>query len=255
MSDLYVVTVRGTGEPRNSKDTMLAQVTRYLPGIHVDLDYPASISFANQQKSLFGVSGDRSVLLAVEALRKLVQQSAPDARFVLLGYSLGGIVVSKFLEAPELGMLSKVVCAGNIANPLRRTAQSVGRPSKGWGLAGQRRLGPASVPVFEVANPNDFITSALPNSLYRPFVEEILAFSVQNPGPAANKFFWDTFTGRNPVPPAAFFDGRFDQAVADGRGYLSTAHSWDYGLKNWTYNGVRWSGPQLLARLVNETLA
>ncbi|QOC55743.1 lysin B [Gordonia phage Archimedes] len=252
---IRVVAVRGTGEAPGSSENMLANVYRKLPyGLDHDLGYPATISFANAQHSLFGISGDRSVFMGVELLRDLIRRS-PDDEFVLLGYSLGAIVVSKFIESADPAWLRQIRVVGNIANPLRLRGSGVGRPaSTGFGLAGQRKVHPAEPPVIEIANPADFITNAAPNSLFRPFVEEILAFSVRDPGPAAAKFFGDTILGNNQIPIESLWDGRLDQAVADGRGYLTTAHTLDYGAPNWEYLGRRISGTDLLATLIRERL-
>lgn len=255
---LRTVAVRGTGEAPGSSSNMLANVYRQLPGgLDHDVSYPATISFANAQHNLFGISGDRSVILGVEMLRDLLRRSDPDDRFVLLGYSLGAIVISKFIESADPEWLRRIVVVGNIANPLRLRGASVGRPANrpfGFGLAGERKVHPAEPMVIEIVNPLDFITNAAPDSLFRPFVEEILAFSVQDPGPAAAKFFGDTILGKNEVPIQALWDGRLDQAVADGRGYLTTAHTLDYGAPNWEYLGRRISGTDLLATLIRERL-
>ena len=253
-----VITVRGTGEVLDADTNMLAQVVRKLGRMDadfdlVDLPYPATISFANAQKSVFGVSGDRSVILGVEMLRQMFSRAGVDDKFVLLGYSLGALVISKFLETAEPNWLVKIQCVGNIANPMRIPGQSIGSESVGFGLAGPRQVQRLDPVVFEVANPDDFITSAARNSLFRPFVEEILAFSVSDPGPAAVKFFGDTILGKNEIPLQALWDGRLDQAVTDGRGYLGSSHTTDYGLSNWN-NGNPITGIALLAETVRDRI-
>ena len=77
------------------------------------------------------------------------------------------------------------------------------------------------------------ITSAREDSILRPFVEEILAFSVTDPGPAGQKFFLDTLHGKNNIPPLAVWDGRLDQMLRDARGYLTGEHTVAYGVPKW----------------------
>lgn len=243
----WVVTVRGTGEKQDGGQNMLDLVVRELnqPHVHLDLNYPAAISFANAQQNLFGVSGDRSIHLGVEELRQVIQRSTPTDRFVLLGYSLGAIIVSLLLETAEEVLLSKIIGAGCIANPMRRKTESYGITAGGYGLFRERFLPRKKVPFVEIASPQDMITSSRQDSILRPFVAEILAFSVAAPGPAAQKFFSDLLIGKNNIPPQAIWDGRLGQMLKDARGYLSGEHTIAYGRKLWydPINGVRAPGP------------
>ena len=128
-TDVWIVTVRGTGEQQDGGENMLDLVVDQIgsPHVHYDLPYPASISFANSQHNLFGISGDRSVVLGVEKLRQTIQNAAPNVRFILLGYSLGGIITSLFLESAEEILLDRILAVGHIANPMRQVGASAGR--------------------------------------------------------------------------------------------------------------------------------
>ncbi|WIC89811.1 lysin B [Gordonia phage Sapo] len=248
-----VVLARGTSESQDrSEKNLLWQVARLLPHhwVKSELAYPASISFANQQRNLFGVSGDRSVLLGVEALRRLVQQAPPDDRFVLLGYSLGSLVVCKFVESLEPALRHRVLAVGQVANPLRAGHLSAGGvPKAGCGLAGEF-VPPAwlSSKWLEVARADDLVTSASRSSLFRPYVEEVLSFSVRDPSVAVQKWFWDTLLGKNHFPLQALYDGRFETAVREARGY-PVNHTLGYGLKEWRepWSNTKVSGTDFLA--------
>ncbi|AOE44392.1 lysin B [Gordonia phage Ghobes] len=252
-----VLLLRGTGESQaHPERNLLWAVVRQLPESwsREEVTYPASISFANQNRNLFGVSGDRSVLLGVEQLRATLRNAHPDDRFVVLGYSLGALVGTKFLESLEPVLRSKVLAAGFVANPLRPKGLSAGRGDVGgFGLVDSVEL-PWLERRWELARPDDVVTAARADSLFRPWAEEVLAFSVADPAPAVQKFFWDTLLGKNQLPVAALFDGRFEQAAKDARGYLSTAHTLGYGLRQWNYWGLQLSATDWLAKKLRQTL-
>lgn len=177
-----VITVRGTGERRASPDNMLAHVTRSLetplfPTI-VDLAYPASIGMMNPDRTLAGVSLDKSVELGLIALATEIRRTPLPV--VLLGYSLGAIVVTRFLEAQARGINPdcEVVFAACIANPLRQPGDSrdvYGAP--GFGIAGSTALSPALGRIWEVANPRDGITCCPADSPLRTAADGLSAYS------------------------------------------------------------------------------
>lgn len=271
-----VITVRGTGEPRWAKDSILSLVyDRFLelyeqkPGeivSRVDLAYPASITVANESHSLFGVSGYESVQAGVKSLRNFFvnPDNSSYQRVVVLGYSLGAIVVSEAMALLQPDQTERIRLVGNIANPQRLPNESEGKHVEAglFGLDIRRPTTLVDNRWIEIANPNDMITASRMDSLWRPWVEEILSFTLTDAGySAATRFFVDSLQGRNqfPVPLTALIDGRFDRAVSDARGYLNTAHTLDYNAATWVDTragspGDRVSGIELLARRVAGAL-
>ena len=208
-----IITLRGTGEPRNSDGTpagMLGDVTKLLDPARFrcfEPDWPASVG---PSPDLWGPSLDTSVRLGIAAGVRAIQGSPNVCG--LLSYSLGGICASRILEGVQSGEYEnadgtslEIAFAVNIANPLRRAGESVGNlcPPSTFGLHGQHGDWPAEVAVREYANPGDIITSSPPNSPLRildvgispfSFVEgarigdlapvifaELLEFMMQNP--------------------------------------------------------------------------
>ncbi|MEV6769139.1 hypothetical protein AB0N05_10990 [Nocardia sp. NPDC051030] len=183
-----IVTLRGTGEQRNSDGTpagMLRDVAKLLDTDKFNLwepDWPASIG---PTPDLWGPSLDTSVRRGIAAGVQAIQDS-PNV-CALLSYSLGGIVASTILEGVRAGRYTnldgsplEIAFIVNIANPMRRRGQSVGNlcPSDTYGLHRERGLWPAGVDVREYANPNDIITSSPGNSPLRLIDAGISPFSL-----------------------------------------------------------------------------
>lgn len=173
-----VITVRGTGERLASPHNMLANVTRGLDqhrfATIVDLAYPASIGMMNPERAFAGVSLARSVELGLMTLATEIRRTPLPV--VLLGYSLGAIVVTRFLEAQARGMNPdcEVAFAACIANPLRQPGDSRDAPgAPGFGIAGSPVLGR----IWEVANPRDGITCCPADSPLRTAADGLSAYS------------------------------------------------------------------------------
>ncbi|MGW0247613.1 PE-PPE domain-containing protein [Nocardia goodfellowii] len=160
---------------------MLSCVTRRLDGtkysIGPDVDYPASIGPANPQGHYDGCSEEQSVALGVEALAAEIR--ATPHRVGILGYSLGAIVVTRFLEAKRRGEYPdcEVEWAANIANPLRRERDSVDRGAAGFGINGQHGPWPEDITTWEVAHHADGITCCPADSPLRTLADTMSAFS------------------------------------------------------------------------------
>ena len=250
-----VITVRGTGERHNSGDNLLAFVTDQLDRTRfraVDLAYPASVGIANPDRSLAGVSADRSVQLGVRALAAEIV-CAPY-RVVLVGYSLGALVVTRFLEAQARGDYADchVYAAANVANPLRAPGCSLGETTwlPGFGIQGRHH--PLSVEsrdpwaYVEVANPLDGICCCPEDSPLRFASDGLSAFSfVVGGGWSADladrvlRRRWQPFSidwWRNPKRVAethfeaaalvhGYLTGQHTRAYVDG-GYLDRLAAW-----------------------------
>jgi hypothetical protein len=175
-----IITVRGTGEPYRGPDNMLSFVTRKLdPARHRmldDCDYPASVGVANERGDIFGPSETDSVKAGITNLVALIR-STPNL-VGLLGYSLGGVVVSRFLEAKAQGLYEdcEIAWAGFVANPNRAPGESIDLGSIGYGINGAHGPWP-SLPTFTAANPADGITSCPAHSPLRAMADTMSAFS------------------------------------------------------------------------------
>lgn len=108
---------------------------------------------------------------------------ATPNRVILVGYSLGALVISDFLTLQARGLFTdcEVSAVVNLANPARAAGVSFGLPSFGYGLDGQHPQWPP-IPTYEIANPVDLITSAPANSPWRQFADQIRTFSVADVG-------------------------------------------------------------------------
>ncbi|MEU7764738.1 hypothetical protein AB0B25_06410 [Nocardia sp. NPDC049190] len=172
-----IITLRGTGEPRNPDGTpagILHEVTTLLDTDRFSAfepDWPAAVGPA---PDVWGPSLDTSVRLGIAAGVRAIQNSPNVCG--LLSYSLGGICASRILEGVRSGKYKnlngtplEIAFVVNIANPLRRAGESVGNlcPSSTFGLHGQRGAWPVSVAVREYANPGDIITAAPADSPLR----------------------------------------------------------------------------------------
>ncbi|MFI9508420.1 PE-PPE domain-containing protein [Nocardia sp. NPDC052566] len=178
---ITVLTCRGTGEVLGSPANMLTHVASRLDSakyrIGPDIDYPASIGPVNPQNRWEGCSEAESVARGVQALVAAIR-ATPD-RVGLLGYSLGAIVVTEFLEAKARGEYAdcEVAWAANIANPWRRQGDSIDGDAVGFGINGEHGRWPDDIPTWEVANPADGITCCPEDSPLRGLADTLSAFS------------------------------------------------------------------------------
>ena len=176
MIDLFGL--RGTGEAFSPVPSgMIGQFVRLLdPRFNpISVQYPATIGPVGGGP--LGPSLDSAVRIAADNLAAAIRRTPNKAGVVT--YSLGGLGANLLLEEMAAGKhrdleISFVV---NIANPGRREGESLGNVATGFGLHGQRRLGPAHIPVFEVANPRDMITAAAADSPVRRISDAISPFS------------------------------------------------------------------------------
>ncbi|SLG39968.1 Uncharacterised protein [Mycobacteroides abscessus subsp. abscessus] len=178
---MQILTLRGTTE-RPGPGSLLASLTPQLdPGIVVhDVDYPAAIGPANPDHNpLGGVSLYDSVEAGVAEIARLVARA--DEPVGLVGYSLGAMAISRYLERCRSGWITagfdanRIAFVGLVANPLRAEGDSIDGKAHGWGIAGQHGPWPV-LPVFEIANPGDMITACPANSPLR-YLADSLTFA------------------------------------------------------------------------------
>lgn len=242
-----VITVRGTGEIWNSRGNMLANVTSKLDVERfrsIDLQYPASVGPAGGR--LTGASEAINVDAGVEDLAATIRHTPNVAG--LLGYSLGAMVISRFLERKAAGEFTdcEVAFAGLVANPLRRQGESVDQLGTGYGIAGQREPGPTRIPVFEIANPSDGITCCPAGSPLHALADQVATFSLGD----LTAWRADTRDVHDLINAA-----RYREAIALIEGYLAPA-PWG---QHTAYNHVTMPGQRpgvtycdRLAQLINE---
>lgn len=190
MSDEVItwLTVCGTAETPGAPGNTLTQAAGILGSKveHHDVVYPASIAVFNPTGNISGVSEATSRAEGVAALAAAVR--ATPNRVVVSGYSLGALVVSDFLAAKQAGEYSdcEISAVVQLANPARQRGVSYGRPSTGFGLDGEHSAWP-DLPVYEIANPLDPITSAPADSPWRQVADLIREFNISVEG--AQQFF------------------------------------------------------------------
>lgn len=183
-----VFTFRGTGEPRSGDGIpsgMLADITGRLDVRRFrcrEPEWPAVIGPAGSPDG-WGVSLETSVAAGTRAGVSAIQESPEPCG--LIGYSLGGIVVSRILEGVRSGEFVNtdgtpldIAFAVNIANPLRRRGESVHDlcPGDTFGLHGEHGPWP-DIDIQEYANPGDIITASRADSPLRLINDGIAPFS------------------------------------------------------------------------------
>lgn len=131
---ISVFTLRGNAE--NTHTNMLTGVIRQLPKDrfrHVEVAYPAALGPAGGAPFL--PSEMESVRVGCDMIDELVQ--AAGGGVVLLAYSLGGVVVTEWLNTRQHArpdLYGKVRLAGFIANPRRASGRSYRRNVPGEGI-------------------------------------------------------------------------------------------------------------------------
>lgn len=232
-----VITCRGTGEPQGSPNNILAQVTQQLDPrrfrVLGDVVYPASVGVANEGFRITAPSEADSIRIGVTNLATMIR-STPNV-VVVLGYSLGAELVTKFNEAQSAGMYPECEIAATacVANPQRKEGDSIDPAPAGYGINGEHAAFPDR-PHFEAANPRDAITSCPPGSPLRGLADVMSAFGFAEIG-AWSQDLVDRMLQRR-WQPAGWGDimhpvktwEMYQQAANDIRGYLTGQHTVQY---------------------------
>ncbi len=155
---ITILTCRGTGESVGAASNMLAALTAKLPTDKYvagqDIPYPASVGPANAQGDPAGPSADQSIAAGLPLLDAAV--TAAPGQVGLCGYSLGALLVSRYLETYRG---NKIAWVAMVANPARATGESVDPNPFGYGIEGAHAQWDVNIPVWSAANPLDGITS------------------------------------------------------------------------------------------------
>jgi hypothetical protein len=172
-----VLAVGGTGESwptdtRTGVSGMLLNITNKLDSEQFEgrwVPYDASYGFVPMPN---GVSYAESVRRGHQSLLAAIR--VDDRPVVLLGYSQGSAVVSSLLDQLDAGyypgIRARVVGAVLMANPARRLVDdTIGVRVNGYGITYDLKSPNArrTVPTVDVANPEDMICSAAPDSFLR----------------------------------------------------------------------------------------
>ncbi|WP_067671853.1 PE-PPE domain-containing protein [Nocardia miyunensis] len=232
-----VITCRGTGEPQGSPNNMLTQVTRQLDPrryrVLGDVVYPASVGVANEGFRINGPSEADSIRIGIANLATMIR-STPNM-VVLLGYSLGAELVTKFSEAQARGLYSdcEIAATACVANPQRRAGDSIDPVPAGFGINGERGVFPDR-PHFEAANPRDAITSCAPGSPLRALADVMSAFGLAMIGAWSKDLLnrmlqrrWQPAGWGDIMHPVKTWE-MYQQAADDVRGYLTGQHTTAY---------------------------
>lgn len=239
---VYFLTLRGTSEKLKDPMSMFGIVSKDIGDASwIDISYPASVGFANESNNAFGDSLDESTKEGVENLTQMIKNLStfdPTAKYVLGGYSLGSLVVNRWLHEVPLMLTSNIVRVVHIANPLRAEGDSFMRESYGTGITGQPVVQIDGLPTYNLANPEDMITSLNKKSPLRNLVPWVYAMDLDNPREwvesvirqAQEKALWQA--------RFRFFDSEWYDAIArmpgDLYGYaLGGNHTLAYGEKKW----------------------
>ena len=246
-----VITVRGTGNtpgPRNGMCGLVATKLKFDKFQLSDCVYPATIGRVGASDGK-GVPLDVSVAIGVADLAR--QTAASKNRVGLISYSLGGIIVSRFLEAVERGDFRNadgskldVAFAVNISNPSRAPGDSI-VPAPGFGLHSSHGKWPANTVVYELASPRDIICSADRFSPARHIAGALSPFAAleqRRTDPLA-----DLWAMREADWFARFRPGRYTEAAIGLAGYLipygnpqRTQHTM-YGIEKVPGTNVTWT--------------
>jgi hypothetical protein len=240
----YFLTLRGTAEPFEGLQTMLRFVANEAgPQVkHHDVWYDASIAFFNERDDIFGASLKRSIELGAinisNTMEAIVRDDA-EARFVLGGYSLGCLVINRWLDNMDVPLFkNRTLRIVHIANPARPMGDSYLRQNvTGYGIA--RTSVVHHIPqTFNLANPRDAITSLHPKSPLRNIVPWLYGLDINQP----DDWFWEIMRraqeGTLREQSANIFSAQWREAVArmpdDLYGYaFGGQHTIAYGHTEW----------------------
>lgn len=257
MMNTWMLAVRGTAEVHDNTENLLHAVYRATSGriLYVDVDYPASIGPANPTNDVLGVSLAGSIGAGVANLNALVEEISDTDRIVLVGYSLGALVV---LHAAENGTRYDRIIT--VACPSRTSGLGWGRaPRPGYtGIAADYMPEPRALDdVCHIVNPNDGITCLHPQSPLRRLVPYLWALDLDDWAPWAGTVYAHLTGWRRLLDPRAVFNPQaWGEALPALDGYLHGGqHTTAYRDVKWEHDGQPISGIALAGKLVDEVAA
>ncbi len=185
-----IVKLRGTGENIDAPNNFLTQFSNALINTSPehftdggDIPFFASIGPMNPEKSFLGASLKASRESGKLHLLQYLREN--EGPFIILGYSLGAIVVTvtieELVEVGDWYTLHKIGAVANFANPLRNEGDSFFEfDVPGYGIAGQHAPFPEGLLYYEMANRFDGITCCAYDSPLRnlPDVGDAFSFAI-----------------------------------------------------------------------------
>lgn len=154
----------------------------------IDLKYPASIGPVNSTPNQFdwGPGLNQSVSAGVLELQRVIEEM--DDVPVIVGYSLGALVITRYLEHRYHNGLfdqeiKKVILLANPAAQKKRSGSDVRAGICGPGMYSGK------VPIIEISNWNDMICSTPTNSVLTKLPN--LISMVTGDHVNANDLFWE----------------------------------------------------------------
>lgn len=258
----FVFCARGTGEPYAGN--MLDNVTRNIRGVTVEqVVHSASISLDNPTRDPLAPSGDNSADQIVNWLRHRIAVLGPHDRYIVLGYSLGAVGVTRWLKVAT--DTARCVLVGTIADPSRRAGVSYGLPipPDRFGIYATGGTGTvpndqhSTPPLYEIANPNDVMTSCPAVSPLHAFAGPVMAFALTDPGALVSQLLArgieDVVSDLANVRYWA--DPGWWSWPSDLVGFTNGQHTTAYGLPMWRDSANRpVSGIDLLTHVCNWRL-
>ncbi|MGZ9829939.1 hypothetical protein ACXYTP_23785 [Tsukamurella ocularis] len=268
----FIFDARGTTEPYegNMLGHVIALVRRAHPDVRVEhVVHAASISLNNATRDPLAPSGNNSANQIVAWLRARIAQLGPDDRYIVLGYSLGAVGTARHLKL--YGGDHRCLMYGNIASPSRRAGTIYGLPegldhnpmtrandrrsgiyaTQGTGTA-VHSLGTA-VPLVEIANPSDVMTSCPAVSPLHAFAGPVMAFDFRRPGDLVEQLREGGIEDivENLANVGNWANPRWWTWIGDLAAFMQRTHTLDYGLPMWRDSANRpVSGIELLARQI-----
>lgn len=274
---VYIFRARGTTEPYG-RTSMLGHVTDQIQRVHTDaviedVVHSASISVNNAARDPLAPSGDNCANQIVAWINRRVAQLGPRDLFIVLGYSLGAVGTTRWLaQWRPLPNSARCLMVGHIASPSRAPGATYGIPNGFdsdpmrhvldaragiYSTLGTRtvpfHLG-SPVPLVEIANPNDVMTSCPKVSPLNAFAGPVMAADLRNP---AALFAQLSRGGIEQIVSsvanvANWANARWWTWVGDLDAFMKHTHTTDYALPMWRgSDGRPVSGIDLLARQCN----
>lgn len=289
---VYCLTVRGTSEKFGDPNNLLTKAVEIAraggpatqspwPSVRtLEVPYPASIGPANEQNNPFGDSLMASLDLGVAAIKDTIRKVRvleggyrPDTRIILMGYSLGALIVQRYLTLePQSKGVDRALL---LANPGGKYLVPY---ASGWrregattysgiasGIADDRPLQVMTsdrLDVWHIAHPMDPIANMHPKNPLRSIVPWLWGMDLDNPVPWLNDVFAQ-ITSKQAWAWTHFWEPGYTQGVAemlpDLQRYLTIYHTTIYSEgRDWRLvmdpPGVKRTGLEIVARRINDSL-
>lgn len=275
----FCLTLRGTSEPYADGNTLLGKAVSLAKEVNdgvfwVDVAYPASIGPANEHQNLFGDSlaqsidqGGKAIEASIEWCRNYATtRDESDYRIVLLGYSLGALVVQEYLKHQPSAGIDRVILLSNPGGKYlapwmggwRREGSTV-YSGIASGMMNDEKLGTDMnrLDVWHVAHRMDPIANLHPKSPLRSICPWLWAMDLDNPIPWLNTIM-EEIQKTQMWAWLRFWEPGYRDAVnemlPDLQRYLTKYHTHIYEEPEWTtLFGKKMTGIEVIAQRINDS--